>query len=192
MRLNWNVLVVFFTVGFVCDFSWAADVLLPQSGVRTSSGVRDDGALQKGIPLPVARFTDLGDGTVLDTLTSLIWMKNKDCFNSHPDWTSWSNALAKITDLNSGQTICANYSGHDTDWRLPSVNELQSLVDYGYWGLPFGHPFIGGHMMDHWSSTTDAGMTSNVWNVRINNGGGVVSSPKAGNAAFVWPVRGGQ
>src|SRR5262249_38739794 len=73
------------------------------------------------------RFTDDGDGTVMDTCTGLMWQKETadvdgDGQISHGDVISWCDALAYCKDL--------NFAGHD-DWRLPNVRELQSIVDYG-------------------------------------------------------------
>lgn len=70
-------------------------------------------------------FKDNGDGTVTDKATGLTWMKvdsgklkagkNKD------GKLNWQEALAWAEGL--------EYGGH-SDWRLPSIKELQSIVDY--------------------------------------------------------------
>jgi hypothetical protein len=61
------------------------------------------------------RFVDLGDGTVSDTKTGLMWAANDNRIPIH-----WQDALA----------YCQNYSGGGyTDWRLPTLDELASLYD---------------------------------------------------------------
>ncbi|MHC4176645.1 MAG: sulfatase-like hydrolase/transferase [Planctomycetota bacterium] len=70
-------------------------------------------------------FHDNGDGTVTDRATWLTWAKvdsghlkagkNKD------GKLNWEQALRWTEDL--------QYAGH-SDWRLPNVKELQSIVDY--------------------------------------------------------------
>ena len=61
------------------------------------------------------RFTDLGNGTVTDTKTGLMWAA-KD--NGIP--INWPDALS----------YCQNYSGGGhTDWRMPTLAELESLYD---------------------------------------------------------------
>jgi hypothetical protein len=83
-----------------------------------------DGELQQGL---ARSYTDNGDGTITDNRTSLTWEKLADDGSIH-DWDNvytWSGAFDKVAALNS-----ASFAGH-TDWRLPNVNELQSLVNYG-------------------------------------------------------------
>lgn len=62
-------------------------------------------------------FVDNGDGTITDTATGLMWQTTDDGTTR-----DWEEALAYCEDL--------SFAGHD-DWRLPTVKELQSLVDYG-------------------------------------------------------------
>jgi len=89
------------------------------------AGTGQDGDLQKGLPRV---YVDNGDGTMTDTRTGLMWEKLSDDGSIH-DWNipyTWINAInTKIATLNS-----ASFAGHN-DWRLPNVNELQSLVSYG-------------------------------------------------------------
>ena len=63
------------------------------------------------------RFVDQGDGTVTDTKTGLMWAA-KD--NGNP--INWKDALS----------YCQIYSGGGyTDWRMPTLAELESLYDLG-------------------------------------------------------------
>ena len=77
---------------------------------------------------PAQRFTDNGDGTVTDSLTGLMWLKDGGCMKA-----KWKSALTAVAGLNNhqGQNNCAGYNGNYSDWRLPTVNELKSLVNYG-------------------------------------------------------------
>ena len=68
-------------------------------------------------------FSDNGDGTITDNATGLIWSQN-DSGSDAPDGLNWEEALAYVEAQNE-----ANYLGY-SDWRLPSVKELQSIVDY--------------------------------------------------------------
>lgn len=64
-------------------------------------------------------FQDHGDGTITDQASGLMWAKADSGTG-----LNWSNALAWVQVKNA-----ANYLGH-SDWRLPNVKELQSILDY--------------------------------------------------------------
>ncbi len=61
-------------------------------------------------------YIDNGDGTISDLATGLMWQQADAGVGM-----DWKNALAYAENLKF-----ANYD----DWRLPSVKELQSIVDY--------------------------------------------------------------
>lgn len=64
-------------------------------------------------------FVDGGDGTVTDRATGLSWSRADSGTGMN-----WQEALAWVQAKNA-----AKHLGHD-DWRLPTVKELQSLLDY--------------------------------------------------------------
>lgn len=68
-------------------------------------------------------FTGNGDGTITDTATGLMWAQD-DSGSDEPDGLNWEEALAYVQVQDD-----ANYLGY-SDWRLPNVKELQSIVDY--------------------------------------------------------------
>lgn len=142
----------------------------------------DDGHLQKGVAWPNPRFTDHGDGTVTDKLTGLMWTKNANLDGSEV----WPNAIDYCNNMNSG----AGTYGY-TDWRLPNVRELQSLIDYGRYNpaLPWGHPFTNIQGI-YWSSSTEAADMGSKWAVSLELG--IVMCGAESDTSFVWPVRGGQ
>ncbi len=95
-------------------------------GTCPGSPAGQDGALLKG---EARQYVDNGDGTITDKKTGLMWEKLSDDGTVH-DWNNtytWEDAFTdKIATLNSGFGF-AYYK----DWRLPNVNELQTLADYG-------------------------------------------------------------
>jgi len=162
---------------------------IPQTGQTLSYADGDDGDIQAGMAWPVPRFTDNLDGTVTDNLTGLIWLKPANCSTISP--ADWLTALAHANGLAHGQCGLTDGS-HLGDWRIPSIKELQSLVDLGQFSpaIPSGHPFLGVQPENCWSSTTYAGFPENAaWNVYLQSGytAGLVKS----GAYLVWPVRGG-
>jgi len=134
---------------------------------------------------PVARFTDKGDGTIRDNLTGLIWLKNANCFGAKT-WTEALSACGKLADggcgLKDGSAV--------GDWRLPTVKELQSLIDFGKYdpALPSGHPFTEVQSSAYWSATEYANDDNYAWHV-YSYFGGVTTNIKSGHY-YVWPVRG--
>lgn len=83
-----------------------------------------DGDLQRGLP---RNYTSNADGTILDNSTGLSWEKLTDDGTIHDkdNFYLWDEAYAKIRQLNS-----TNFAGHN-DWRLPNINELLTLIDWG-------------------------------------------------------------
>src|SRR5215467_1787321 len=185
---------------------------VPQTGQVISYDAntpeRDDGALQEGVELPTPRFTDNGDGAIKD---NLIGLKNANCPGRT---TTWQGALDFVAELNTSGTMnnidCGDTSGkrgsHRTDWRLPNIRELFSLVDFGV--FVFQSPVISNAKGDagcapddcafsnfqaanYWSSTTNAvGSGSNTaWKLFFNSGE-VNRDFKGSGNVFVTAVRG--
>lgn len=146
------------------------------------TGTGQDGELRAGVAAPSPRFV-VGSGAqascVTDRLTGLMWMRAPDNVTR-----TWADALTYA----DGLTLCGF-----TDWRLPNVNELESLVnmDVAVQASALNAAGFSGVIGDfYWSSTSYAGAPDNAWLVGMNDGG-VVLSTKAGYG-FVWPVRAGQ
>jgi len=100
---------------------------LPKTGQTWSYGNEDDGYYKKGYPETGDRFTDNGDGTITDKATGLMWVKDPSQLGGvwgtpgSPARQSFVNAIAECETL--------NYAGH-TDWRLPNLFELLSLIKW--------------------------------------------------------------
>lgn len=151
-------------------------------------GTGQDGEIRAGVAWPVPRFTDNSNGTVTDNLTRLIWLKDANCFGLQV----WASALSSANSLASGQ--CGLSDGSTAvQWRLPNVNELESLVDEqrSNPALPNGHPFTGVQSGYYWSSSSCASITDYGWIVNVSNGY-VNYYQKAFYFNYVWPVRAGQ
>ncbi len=148
------------------------------------TGTEQDGELKAGVAWPDPRFTVSGD-CVTDNLTGLMWSKNGNLPNGT---RNWQGALNYVASINSGSGLCGY-----KDWRLPNVNEFESLVNAGEansatWLISQG--FVNVESVIHWTSTTLANDTGSTLVVGVW-GGGVSYGPKS-NLYYVWPVRSGQ
>lgn len=61
-------------------------------------------------------FTNNGNGTITDNASGLMWMQDDSGTT-----LSWENTLSYAENF--------SYGGY-TDWRLPDIKELQSIIDY--------------------------------------------------------------
>jgi len=79
---------------------------------------------------PDSQLQDNGDGTVTDLKTGLMWkqcaegLSGSDCASGTIEGLTWSQALLRAQDVNSG----GGFAGF-TDWRVPNIKELASLVE---------------------------------------------------------------
>jgi hypothetical protein len=186
--------------------------LVPQTGATLCvdafgpifcAGTGQDGDVQAGVALPTPRFKDNRDGTVTDRLTNLRWLKDLNCLGM----PSWSEGFTRIAYLNTGVNFsCAEYTaGTFGDWRMPNINELLSLINYGFLAPAIsntqgngkaseGNPFVNlpTSIDAHVKSSTPAAQpqpnTSSLWEVRISTGQSDVTS----GGGLLWAVRGGR
>jgi YD repeat-containing protein len=182
-------------VGGIQPVEGAVD--LPKTGQTISYVARDDGDIQAGVEWPSPRFKDNGNGTITDNLTGLMWLKDANCVATHYPaiseyamygWLSWEEALSFILYVNAGiYPLCG--AGYN-DWRLPNVNELESLFNAGV-ADPISwlnqQSFINVQSFYYWTSTTHAYNTDWAWNwISGSSGAGISKS----ESLHLWPVRG--
>ncbi|MDD5011978.1 MAG: DUF1566 domain-containing protein, partial [Phycisphaerae bacterium] len=142
---------------------------IPKTGQTTSYQDYDDGYYKKGTPASGAHFTKAGNLTT-DNGTGLMWVADHAAIGTVGGYNfastmSWSDALLAVTALNS-----AAYGGY-SDWRLPNIKELQSIVDYGRVGPAIDTTYFpNAQSYSYWSSTTLAGGTVYAWYVYFDDG----------------------
>lgn len=70
-------------------------------------------------------FVDNRDGTVTDTRTGLMWMR----FAEGQDWVNGHcEGEAKRLSLDQAKALSRDFAGYH-DWRLPTIDELQSIIE---------------------------------------------------------------
>jgi len=122
-------------------------------------------------------FVDNGDGTVTDTDTGLMWQQA-----TAPGTYVWQQALSYCENL--------TLAGHN-DWRLPNINELQSLVEYEGASPSINTTYFPNTVSsDYWSSTTNANNPYDACFVYFFNGY-MGSSYKSNFDNYVRAVRSG-
>ena len=157
-----------------------------RTGQTASYRAGDDGDLKQGASWPSPRFTDQGNGEVIDNLTGLFW--TKDAKTPGPSQCSpgvgktWQDALDYVKCLNR-----ENYLGY-SDWRLPNRKELHSISDYSLTdtGTPSVLPFTNIQSNYYWSSTTYARSADSAWCVLWY---GSLTNGSKYYTYYVWPVR---
>ena len=141
-------------------------------------GTGQDGELQTGVKWPEPRFI-ARQGTVFDRLTNLYWLKNGDAGSGTMNWLE---ALNRVKDINEPLPETS------LQWRLPTINELESLVDCSNHtpALPAEHPFENVRDV-YWSSTTSFFEPDWAWALYLNKGATGVGF-KRDNGFHLWPV----
>lgn len=144
--------------------------------------------------LPVlAAFSDNNDGTISDSTTGLMWDKcswgltGNNCAEGTIFAGTWTAALAAVVSANN-----SNYKDHN-DWRLPNINELESLVDMTVATNPTidttMFPNTATSFNFYWSSTTLHSNAGSAWTIRFNVGA-MLGDGKS-NPDYLRLVRGG-
>jgi hypothetical protein len=153
-----SALIGLLLTGFGCTEASAVEQGKP-AGLPGVTHNRDNAlpTAQRFVILPA-----FANDAVLDKKTGLVWEKS-------PQTTSarWSAA----------RRACAEKSvGGQKDWRLPSLEELASLVDYSVGppslALPPGHPFLSIQSSVYWSSSRPGDDPKGSWGVHFGLGGG--------------------
>ena len=140
-------------------------------------------------------YTMLAGGIMVkDNVTGLIWESKTDDNSIHDknntyNWYDAQDVL--IATLNS-----QNFGGY-SDWRLPTVKELSTIVDSS---IPYPGPSINTTYFPntvssvYWSSTTNAYDPYYAWVVCFADGGVSYTGDgnKSGRYNYVRAVRGGQ
>ncbi len=164
------------------DESLSAEILgILKTGQTTSYKDFDDGYYQKGADRKYTR----ADGIVTDHITKLMWQDDYSDNGGNVVSKSWiikANWDAKKYDDTSGDTAttyCQNLTlGGYSNWRLPTQNELLSIVDYGQNSPSINAVFINVGSSTYWTSTTSSKYSENAWVINFKSGDAFTHSKK--------------
>ncbi|GAB6060053.1 Lcl C-terminal domain-containing protein [Desulfonatronum parangueonense] len=152
----------------------------PDGQAIACEGTGHDGEFGFGAHWPQPRLETRSE-VVLDRLTGLTWLRRADLTRGP---VSWKHCLEAVEALR-----LERFAGI-SDWRLPNINELESLVDCSRHNpaLPPDHPFsdVG---EGYWSSTTSYFETDWAWVLYLHKGALGVGF-KVNPDFLVWPVAG--
>lgn len=169
-----------------------------------------------------AWYVDCGNGTVTDSRSGLVWLKDADCLGADVDWRTAMGFVAGLADQPEGSIAadddCGLSDGSSPgDWRLPSRLEWWAMVngvvdgtlncipvltnDQGDACWSAGCPgsecsFSNVHTGHYWAADT----LWQTWVFEVADAAGVIDTEdgellgdlKLLGAARLWPVRGGQ
>jgi len=162
------------------------------------------------------RYEYLGDGTVQDCRTGLIWLRNATCTDASngvaPDPNNgsitWYKAMKWAAGLQDG--LCSLTDGSAAgDWRLPTKTEWMAMVAYakqrayptgpsltngaGSAQWTAGDVFTGVNIIgDYWMSTTLLDYPDDTYAWYVFMGTGFVDAHPKSWTLNAWPVRDGQ
>lgn len=109
---------------------------------------------------PADSFTNNSDGTITDNLTNLMWQREDD--NIARDW---EDSISYCEN--------SNLAGK-SDWRLPNIRELKTIVDYSSFDPAINSTYFPNtNYLDataYWSSTTHNVNNTVAWLAYFNNG----------------------
>lgn len=182
-------------IGFACALAAAAGC--DESAVVTPPAQVADAACSNP-PGATDRFVDCGNGTVTDTTTNLVWLKDTRCFSSGMTWVaSWREVGTRLADGSCGLTDHSKPG----DWRLPGLADwatvliqvpgqcVPSLPDKTGEGCLESNPWVLGIAPSYyWTSTAGVGYSS-AWAAELSRGN--LLQVITGQHFLVWAVREG-
>jgi len=145
------------------------------------------GSTQDARTTPSTDFIDNGDGTVTHKRTNLTW---KRCAEGQSWFSGTCRGVANTYSQDEALALRSNFAGKN-DWRLPDIQELTSIVEYGEWNPAINSLlFLDTPEGFFWSSTASAYNPGTAWD--LDSIFGWMSSSSTDDQDHVRLVRGTQ
>lgn len=104
-------------------------------------------------------FTRSNDDIVTDHAAGLMWQDNSEAATTHQVWENAINYCEALT------------LGSYSDWRLPNIRELQTIVDFNTYNPSIYSVFQNKAPYTYWSSTGQtASNEQGAWKISFYNG----------------------
>lgn len=149
-------------------------------------GLKQDGQVQAGQKMSYEKRFYNKEECVIDKVTGLTWEQKTDDggLRDKDNTYTWYNPDNRTNGGDKGsenngkntheyikQLNASNYCGYN-NWRLPTYDELNSIVDYGRHNPAINPIFSNTQSSLYWSSSPNANYYSNAWGVDFNYGNG--------------------
>jgi uncharacterized protein DUF1566 len=190
----------------------------PLEGPSTTTTLSSMTTTTSGTTTTTVRFVDNGDGTITDHQTGLQWeqkVAGSGCLHCVDDTYTWSASgtgpdgtvfTSFLDTLNGGATgvgdcvadvgpgpITGGFNGH-CDWRLPTIVELQTILNLSGPGTPDFGPVPSAVALTgarYWSSTSWSAFRDFVWYVDFWPLDATLNAEVNVDGEYVRAVRGG-
>lgn len=149
-----NVILVL----MIASSGWSFSLIQLATGQYTVYENGDDGAYEIGMRRSLLR--DASKEIVIDENTKLIWQDSAAIVGS---------AVTQAQAINNCNVLV---HGGYSDWRLPAIEELESLIDKSKTTPPrVDTAFVHAAAKDYWSSTSYAALDNHAWFIDLYGGG---------------------
>lgn len=142
-----------------------------KTGQTTSYAEFDDGYYQKGIENSYSR--DDTTNIVTDHVTGLMWQDVEGGWKPFVTEENWNLQEYNNTSGDTAVTYCENLTlGEYTDWRVPSLRELQTIIDHEtvLFGAKIDSTFNYRSPSDVWTSNSSMRFPGMMWYVDFESG----------------------
>jgi hypothetical protein len=143
------------------------------------------------------RYVDCQNGTVTDTVTGLVWLKNGDCLHGPKDYKTASDFAARLSHGRCGLSDKSSPG----DWRLPTKEEwaatvrqavslvcyIPTLTDRAGTACYANDPVFTGVSFSYWTSSAHESQPGDAWAASLIFGVNGFETKEQLN--WVWPVR---
>ncbi len=164
---------------------------LPKTGQTEIYITGDDGAYQagwwQGVKEARTRFIaktlgDDDDDVAIDLATGLMWAVDGDK-------EGCNGGLSRLLGMQINHCVGLTFAGF-SDWRVPNIKELLSLINYSLVSPMIDQPpFVGTKIANYWSSTSHP--TATDWGYSVSFHKGSVFYESKVTANYLRAVRGG-